>query len=231
MALRQRRAPSSGVAKSTRLRKQPSRYADSDSSNGLPGVMEEIDVLWQVGNEKEWWRAEVVSINPMSAARAVATPATIRYAAKGGFDAVDYRVSFVRATRGNKVLKHLSPEATGPVNWKYSDEYIPVSDEVAHRRKKSVTTRHSQIPPRQLVPQSPAGTPQPPVPTQASRQNTETGNESADANRHTDINIDTVSQAEGSSLQMQPVQPTEYVPVVSNPHISNLLHMHTNQLF
>lgn len=218
--------------------------------------MEEIDVLWQVGNAKEWWPAEVIDINTEQSARSTPSLATIRYKAKGKFNAVDYTVSFVDATRGRKLLKHLSPEVSGPVHWKFSDETMLVSDNAKQRpRISAASTRSHSIPDQQRFSKSAANTgpilpghpsrdgkgkgdgnevtsvgiTEPPVLTHPSQTNTLTGiaTVNVNADQARQTQVNNVVAPNSDVLPVQE-QPNLYVYRIPRLRVSNRRYIHTN---
>lgn len=129
------------AARTSRPRRQSALQAwRAPDMNRLPGLMEEIQVLWLVNGASIWWRAEVTDImqpsaaTPTSATATTTTPenkrattAVIRYVPRRGYVAEDYKVAFIHSVSGTKKLQHLSPCSPGFVTWKYPDEHVAVT--------------------------------------------------------------------------------------------------------
>lgn len=89
----------------------------------LPGLMEEIQVLWDLDGSLLWWDAEVIDIGSGTSCQ----DAKLRYAARNRFDSMDYSVRFTDYHCSVKRLQHTSPALSSLSLWKYPEENVEQS--------------------------------------------------------------------------------------------------------
>lgn len=123
-----RKSSKTPTTRSTRLRRQCSRRL-SQETDRFPGLMEEIEVLWRVGNGTKWWKADVIEINIQSTSPRRAATAKIRYIQHEKYVAEDYAVTLVRPSSGSKFLRHTFPSSTDLVSWKFPNEVLQIMEE------------------------------------------------------------------------------------------------------
>lgn len=106
-----------------------SRYT-VPSFNRLPQVMEEFEVLWDIGGKLEWWSGELIDNPKPSTAKNSHFVATLRYKPRRKYKAVDYEVSFPPTSSSGSVkrLQHTSPYSDELTPWKFPEERVEKSD-------------------------------------------------------------------------------------------------------
>ncbi len=131
-------------SRSSRDRRLSSTRLLSDQRlRSIPGLMEEIQVLWNVTGSSIWWRAEVTDISELpspSAGKSIserATISTIRYVSRCIFVAQDYKFKFIPSVSGNKTLQNLAPCSPGYITWKYPDEHVTIREDKSIRSTRS----------------------------------------------------------------------------------------------
>lgn len=167
----------------------PRALAQKHSSNRVPGLMEEIQVLWVVNKSTIWWRAEVTEFisttdEPTGEAPQGSTSAIIRYVARRGYVAQDFKVSFIHTVSGNNKLIHLSPSSPGYVTWKFPEDKVNVSPSVlslmgtkgSSAQRKAHGTHGTHVNPVPLHGDSLGSTPTSVSPTSASNANASNAN-------------------------------------------------------
>lgn len=115
-----------GARRSSRTTTSVFRSCSSGFHSRLPQVMEEIQVLWDLGGKLEWWTGEVLQNPTPSQSNKNIYVATLRYKSRGRYQAVDYEVSFypVKLKDCVKQLQHTSPLSPDLTPWKFPDEVV-----------------------------------------------------------------------------------------------------------
>lgn len=145
-----RKSETTLATRSTRLRRQSSKLPGRAESDRLPGLMEEIEVLWSVGKGKMWWKAEVIEINTPYTSPQRAASGTIRYVQHKDYSPEDFGVTFVRPSTGAKLLRHTYPSSPNLVTWKFPEEEVKIMEELsvpekAQRQEEPISRKEEPI--------------------------------------------------------------------------------------
>lgn len=131
-----------GARRSSRPTTSVLRRGSSSFYSRLPQVMEEFQVLWDLGGKLEWWSGELLQNPTQSPSNNNIYVATLRYKPRGRYQAVDYEVAFypVKSKDCVKRLQHTSPLSLELTPWKFPDEVVDKT-QFARTDKLSLASR------------------------------------------------------------------------------------------